>query len=142
MVARYLHPEPRLRLGHCSPAQGGDIGDRLERRPCRWAGTGLREHPVRAGYRRGGDAHSSRHVGAVLAAGRDPVREALAGGDDYELLFTVAGETMGPLRAVERLIGGLKLTRIGIVTRTPGVAIIHADGRREPVTGGYEHFVS
>ena len=37
---------------------------------------------------------------------------------------------------------GLPLTRIGVVTRTPGVAIIHPDGRREAVTGGYEHFVS
>jgi len=65
-----------------------------------------------------------------------------AGGDDYELLFTAPAKRKGPLRAVERLVDGLRLTRIGVVTRTPGVAIIHPDGRREAVTGGYEHFVS
>jgi hypothetical protein len=47
---------------------------------------------------------------------------------------------MGRLKAVERLVAGLKLTRIGIVTRTPRVDIIHGDGRRQPVSGGYEHF--
>ena len=73
---------------------------------------------------------------------RDAVQEAVAGGDDYELLFTVHPRRMGRLKAVSRLVTGLALTRIGTVTRTPGVDIIHGDGRRQPVSGGYEHFAS
>ena len=68
------------------------------------------------------------------------MREALAGGDDYELLFTAPAKRQGALSAVERQIGGLRLTRIGVVTKAPGLTIMHADGRREPITGGYEHF--
>jgi thiamine-monophosphate kinase len=70
------------------------------------------------------------------------VREALAGGDDYELLFTVSPKRQGALRGVQRQIGDLQLTRIGTVTKTPGLTVVHGDGRREPITGGYEHFAS
>jgi thiamine-monophosphate kinase len=70
------------------------------------------------------------------------VREALAGGDDYELLFTVSPKRQGALRGVRQQIGDLQLTRIGTVTKTPGLTVVHGDGRREPITGGYEHFAS
>jgi thiamine-monophosphate kinase len=142
-VARYLHPEPRLRLGHLLARHkvataAIDLSDGLA--------DGLRQIATASGLGIEIDGvtlpvHPDT-AAAVRAVGGDPVREALAGGDDYELLFTVPAKQKGPLRAVQRLIEGLALTRIGVVTRTPGVAIIHPDGRREAVTGGYEHFVS
>ena len=57
------------------------------------------------------------------AQGRDAVLEAVAGGDDYELLFTVSPRRQGRLRAVARLARGLTLTRIGIVTRDPAIVL-------------------
>ena len=44
---------------------------------------------------------------------------ALAGGDDYELLFTVRPRHRGRLRGARRRIGDLPITRIGVVTRSP-----------------------
>ena len=142
-VARYLHPEPRLRLGHLlarhkAATSAIDLSDGLAdglAHIARASGLGVEIDAAAL------PMHPDT-VAAVQAAGRDPVREALAGGDDYELLFTAPAKRRGPLRAVERLADGLRLTRIGVVTRTPGVTIIHPDGRREVVTGGYEHFVS
>jgi thiamine-monophosphate kinase len=142
-VARYLHPEPRLRLGHLlarhkAATSAIDLSDGLAdglAHIARASGLGVEIDAAAL------PMHPDT-VAAVQAAGRDPVREALAGGDDYELLFTAPAKRRGPLRAVERLADGLRLTRIGVVTRTPGVTIIHPDGRREAVTGGYEHFVS
>ena len=46
----------------------------------------------------------------------DPVAEALAGGDDYELVFTAPPKLGGRLRTVARH-GGVAITRIGICTR-------------------------
>jgi thiamine-monophosphate kinase len=142
-VARYLQPEPRLRLGHLlarhkAATSAIDLSDGLAdglTQIAHAAGLGLEIEAAAL------PLHADTSA-AVRAAGGDPAREALAGGDDYELLFTAPAKRKGPLRAVERLIDGLALTRVGVVTRTPGVAIIHPDGRREAVTGGYEHFVS
>jgi thiamine-monophosphate kinase len=72
----------------------------------------------------------------------DIARECLlAGGDDYELLFTAAPEQRGALAALgERL--GLPLSRIGTATAVPGELTVRgrdgvacAIGRR-----GYDHF--
>ena len=71
-----------------------------------------------------------------------PCAEALAGGDDYELLFTVSRKRRGALRGVQRQIGDVRLTRIGAVTKRQGTPIVHADGRRDAITGGYEHFTT
>lgn len=142
-VARYLHPEPRLRLGHLlarhkAATSAIDLSDGLAdglTHIARATGLGLEIDAAAL------PMHTDT-VDTMRAAGCDPVSEAVAGGDDYELLFTAPAKRKGPLRAVERLIEGLPLTRIGVVTRTPGVTIIHPDGRREAVTGGYEHFAS
>jgi thiamine-monophosphate kinase len=81
-------------------------------------------------------------VTAAARLGHDPVREALSGGDDYELLFTASPKRAGALRGALREAGDLRVTRIGTVTRGPGMTVVYADGRREALAGGYEHFVS
>jgi thiamine-monophosphate kinase len=59
--------------------------------------------------------------------------QALHGGEDYELLFTVP-----PRAPVARVFQGIPLTRIGLMTRrNPGEVIL--DGR--PLApDGYDHF--
>ena len=143
LVARYLQPEPRLRLGqqlgrNQAATSAIDLSDGLA--------DGLHQLAAASGvgFEIDADALPIRDDAREYwrSANRDAVQEAVAGGDDYELLFTVHPRRVGRLRAVQRLIRGLELVRIGVVTRTPGVDIIHGDGRRQPVGAGYEHFAS
>ena len=70
---------------------------------------------------------------------RRPLEAAVAGGDDYELLFTVRPAHQGRLRSVQRLFGGLPVTRIGQVTKERALVVRYADGPRE-LPPGFEHF--
>jgi thiamine-monophosphate kinase len=142
LVARYLQPEPRLRLGlqlgrRQAATSAIDLSDGLA--------DGLHQLAAASGVGFDIDASAVPMHAAALnywhSVHRDALEEAVAGGDDYELLFTVHPRRVGRLRGVKGLLDGLKLTRIGTVTRAPQVDIIHADGRRQPVGAGYEHFV-
>jgi len=77
--------------------------------------------------------------------GRPAARAALlAGGDDYELVFTAGRSWRNAIaRLAQRL--RLKLTRIGRIARprrgVPPVTVLDADGRPIAVKrGGYQHF--
>ncbi len=65
---------------------------------------------------------------------------ALAGGDDYELCFSVAPERAAAVTAdLARL--GCGVTRIGRIVAASGVRVRGADGRElAPPRRGYEHF--
>jgi len=68
----------------------------------------------------------------------------LAGGDDYELIFTAGRAKREAIARVSRRLH-LRLTRIGRITRrrrgAPLVTVLDAAGRPITVTrGGYEHF--
>ncbi|MGB9198508.1 MAG: AIR synthase-related protein, partial [Terriglobales bacterium] len=59
---------------------------------------------------------------------------ALHGGDDYELLFTSA-------KTVPQTIEGVRITRIGQVTRKKEMRLIDADGKKGALpVKGWEHF--
>jgi thiamine-monophosphate kinase len=76
------------------------------------------------------------------ASGRDPIDEAVAGGDDYELLVAVRPRLRRRLEAVGRQ-AGVPLTRIGACTEDRQVAIARTtDGvvTTAPLAGGYSHF--
>ncbi len=73
------------------------------------------------------------------AAGIDPVRAAVAGGEDYELAFTSPPAFRGRLRHVRRRIGDLPITPIGVVTKARDV-LLRRNGKDEPLPRGYEHF--
>src|SRR5690606_10281139 len=74
------------------------------------------------------------------ARGNDPIEAALAGGDDYELLFTVRPRLRGRLRAAFRH-AGVPLTPIGICTEAPAVVLRREGGADQPLpSGGYRHF--
>ena len=81
---------------------------------------------------------------AAAVLGRGPgLRAALAGGEDYELLFAARPEHEAQVR---RLARGLRLpmSRIGqIVPRRQGVRLLTRAGRYVPfeeLRGGYRHF--
>ncbi len=64
----------------------------------------------------------------------------LAGGDDYELLFTAAAGRRGDVLAAAQQIG-VRVTRCGVITAEPGLQLLDAAGR--PVTTnqrGFDHF--
>ena len=139
-VERYLRPEPRVRagllLGRNRAASGCiDLSDGLA--------DGVRQVAAAADAGITIDAAAlpisdgSRHWHE--RAGRSPIETALTGGDDYELLFTVRPAQRGRLRGVVRQLGGLPVTRIGVVTKQREVRMRDADGVRE-LPGGYEHF--
>jgi len=71
--------------------------------------------------------------------GEDAVEAALAGGDDYELLFTVRPTHRGRVRAVQKEIGRLPMTRIGVVTKEQRLLVRGRDGDRD-LPPGFEHF--
>ncbi len=94
-------------------------------------------------------------VGAVLEVDAVPVSPALraavastgarrrlqlAGGDDYELCFTVPPRREPRLAAIARRLR-LPLTRIGTVLPTPGLALLDARARPARLRrAGYDHF--
>jgi len=70
----------------------------------------------------------------------DQRRLALAGGDDYELLFTAP---VGRRGEVERAAGdaGVAVTRIGAVTPTGRLELVDADGRSmDTAPRAFDHF--
>jgi len=86
-------------------------------------------------------------LAAAAALGHDSVRAALAGGDDYELLFTVRPRMKGRLRQALRH-GAVTATRIGACTAERTITLTRMrDGRAEvvpldqsPEGHGFHHF--
>jgi thiamine-monophosphate kinase len=128
---RYLRPEPRVRAGLL-------LGRNRAARACVDLSDGLAD-----GIRQIADASG---VGAVIDAAAIPLdrsdhnfRAALAGGEDYELLFAVPPKTRRRLAAVQKLVGDLPITRIGTLTKDRTL-VLDVDGAREELPRGFEHF--
>jgi thiamine-monophosphate kinase len=137
---KYLRPEPRVRAGlllgrNRAASACIDLSDGLAdgiRQISAASGVGIIVEeaaiPLAAGV-------AEFHRGL----GTDAVCAALAGGDDYELLFTVRPVWRGRLRAVRRLAGDLPITRIGVVTRDTRLIVRSTAGDRD-LPAGFEHF--
>jgi thiamine-monophosphate kinase len=65
-------------------------------------------------------------------------RLSLSGGDDYELLFTVANERMGEVTAA--LAAGVRCTQIGRMVEGSGVTCHRAGQPVTVIARGYDHF--
>jgi thiamine-monophosphate kinase len=66
----------------------------------------------------------------------------LAGGDDYELIFTAPAALRGRVEAASRT-AGVPVTRIGRVTAEAGLRLLDRDGLRVANTfGSFDHFKS
>jgi len=139
LTTAYLRPEPRVRLGimlarNRAASACIDLSDGLADGAHRLAeasgvgividGSALPIDPsARAWFE---------------AGGTDPVRAALTGGDDYELLFTVRPRTGRRLKEVERQ-GGVAIARIGRCTDGGGV-VLQCGNDTAPMPEGYSHF--
>jgi thiamine-monophosphate kinase len=75
----------------------------------------------------------------VVAAARqlssDPIKWALSGGEDFELLFSIAPQKLEQLKQV-----GLALYEIGRITDQPESIVLVSRGKTFPLPGGYDHF--
>jgi thiamine-monophosphate kinase len=68
----------------------------------------------------------------------DPLKMALHGGEDYELLFTVSPRNIGKL---SKAPGSSQLTAIGEVTRGGKIMLISPDGSKKPLRSrGWDPF--
>lgn len=66
----------------------------------------------------------------------DALAFALSGGEDFELLFSITPENLRVLTAK-----GVAVTVVGRVTdANAGRMLVHPDGSRVPLSGGYNHF--
>jgi len=136
-IARRLHaPEPRVELGErlrrlaraaidVSDGLAGDLGHILERSRVA-ARVEYALVPKCPAFEKLNDADLERDC-------------VLAGGDDYELVFTAPREHR---REVEALAIELQLalTRVGTIAPGEGLAIVDAKGRPLQHGGGFDHF--
>ena len=140
-IARHRRPEPRVRLGVAmgrtrAACAAMDLSDGLAdalTQVCAASGCGVRVD---------GNALPIAAEAAEWWRGRsvDPVGAALAGGEDYELMFAVPQRGGGRLRNVTRQVADPPLTKIGVFTKDAAVLVVDRDGREEELPRGYEHF--
>jgi thiamine-monophosphate kinase len=129
-VDRYRRPEPRTRFGLM-------LGRNRAARACIDLSDGLAD-----GVRQ---MAASCQLGATIDADAIPVqegstlRDALGGGEDYELLFAVSPRLRSRLRHVRRLSGDLAVTQIGRLT-SDGAILLSRGGAMEELPAGFEHF--
>lgn len=130
LVMRYLRPEPRMRFGLM-------LGRNEAARACIDLSDGLAD-----GVRQIGEAS---RLGAVIDAEALPIeegatlRDALGGGEDYELLFAVSPRMRSRLRSVRRLVKDLAVTRIGHLTADRAM-MLRRNGSTEELPAGFAHF--
>lgn len=130
LLKKHLYPEPRLAVGewlsaHRFATSMIDTSDGLSTdlaHICKASGVGATVWAPKIPVVR---------VPADLQRHRlDPLKLALDGGEDYELLFTV------PKRLSRRLpprVGGVPVTVIGEITRDKKVILVGADGANAPL---------
>jgi thiamine-monophosphate kinase len=140
-AARFLEPDPRVRLGLL-------LGRNTVASACIDLSDGLADGVRQVAAASGVGAEIDGDAVPVPDAARrwfgehegvDPLDAAMSGGEDYELLFTVPARRRRALTAVLRLAGGLPCTRIGAVTADRRLVVTRR-GARTPLAGGFAHF--
>jgi len=144
LIRRHLHPTARVAEGqwlsrHRWATSAIDISDGLSgdlRHICEESHVGadinLATLPISGPCR-----------AYAKATGQNPIRLALAGGEDYELLFTVPSRHRARFERMA-IKHRLRATRIGTIRPgRSGIYSISPDGRRRPLQiTSYEHFRS
>jgi thiamine-monophosphate kinase len=139
-VARFLRPEPRLRLGLLAArtraaSAAMDLSDGLA--------DAVRQLAAASGTGATVDAAALPiHPGVAAVSGGDPeavLATALAGGEDYELLLAVPRKAGRRFAAAARL-ASLPVTRIGVLTPAAAGLTLASPGGTRPFPEGFEHF--
>ena len=140
LAARYRLPEPRLELGR-RLAEAGlasaalDVSDGLAADLGHIAGESGLASEIEAGA-----VPLSPAARAVVEAAPERLAGLLGGGDDYELLFTVAPSRAGEVAALARELD-LPLTEIGQMAVGRGLRVRDPAGREMALEGaGWRHF--
>jgi len=138
LIARYRRPEPRLRLGQRLIGLAGaaiDVSDGLV------ADLGHICEVSRLGARlRAADAPLSPAARRALQADPSLRNTVLAGGDDYELLFTAPPDKTEAVATLAADIA-LALTPIGDIVAGEGVTVLDETGAPIHLNQtGYRHF--
>jgi len=140
-IARQLRPEPRVRLG---VAMGRGRAARAAMDLSDGLADAVRQVAAASGCGARIDAAALPiEPGAAewwQARGVDPIRAAIAGGEEYELLFAVPKRGGGRLRNVRRHVADPVLTRVGVFTKDATALVVERDGRDEALPDGYRHF--
>ncbi|MFA5950500.1 MAG: thiamine-phosphate kinase [Hyphomicrobium sp.] len=138
LVGRYLRPEPRIELvnavrEHASASM--DISDGLAKdlgRLVRASGVGALVETQRLPL--------SPAFQAAAAARADIFSDALAGGDDYEVLAAVSPDAAERFRLAASA-ASVPVTSIGEITEGPGVRFVDGSGSEISVGyAGWDHF--
>ena len=140
LAGRYRLPEPRLALGRALGERGLasaalDVSDGLL--------ADLRHIAEASGLAAALEADSlpvSAPVRRALGARAGRHQAVLAGGDDYELLFTAPPAQAGAVAALAGELG-LSLTRIGRMAAGQGLRVLDGDGKEISFDSeGWAHF--
>lgn len=139
-AGRFLYPEPRVRLGWVLGSNRAvsscvDLSDGFAdavRQIAEASGLGA---IVEAG-----DVPVASFAARWFARdGQDALAAAIAGGEDYELMFTVPARRQRLVQALAHRVPGLRLTRVGVMTRQPTL-VFRRDGRHDALPSGFAHF--
>ena len=139
-IAKHRRPDPRVRVGVL-------LGRNRAATACMDLSDGLADAVRQVAEASGTGAVIEAEMLPIADAarvwfarsGRDPIMAAVAGGDEYELLFSSPRRARGRLATVMRQARGVPITRIGTLTATSGLAVNRA-GREEPLPHGFVHF--
>lgn len=135
LIQRFLRPTPRVQVGRglrTVATAAMDVSDGLLAdlgKLCEASGCGARLEL---------EALPASPPMRTLFRGEECLQHALTGGDDYELLFTVAPTNVAALR--DRAFAPIPLTRIGSMTSEPGVHCFLGGKEYVPARTGYDHF--
>ena len=73
--------------------------------------------------------------------GINPLRMAINGGEEYELLFTCPSEKQSQIPALSKSFG-VSITAIGKIIADKGLQLDHGDGTKEMLEPlGYQHVI-
>ena len=145
VVRRHIEPRPRVAEGRALSAAGGvgaaiDVSDGLLAdlgHLCAASGVGAEVEVARVPI-----SESARTLAARM--GVDAEALALAGGEDYELLFTARAEAFDAIARSIHEATGTPVRAIGRVVERdacPRVRAVGPDGlERTPPDGGWDHF--
>ena len=142
LAKAHLDPQPQVQLGRILAESGlvhamMDISDGLATdlaHMCKESGTGAEIFKE--------DLPVSEQLTAAAGKLANPVLDwVLKGGEDYQLLFTVAPEHAQNLRQLVAKQTGKEISVIGRITEGRGVHLCSGEKSQEITYQGYDHFI-